>query len=75
MLLRAEDHAQFRAQIVEEGPKIWASYWIEGVVRNAPMAQSDKRMFASEQEARFWLTGEAEKRGFHDVEPEVRAKT
>jgi hypothetical protein len=35
--------------------------------------QSDKRMFASEQEARTWLVGEAEERGFKDFEPEVHA--
>ena len=28
---------------------------------------------ASEQEARTWLTGEAEERGFKNFEPEVRA--
>jgi hypothetical protein len=72
MLLRAEDQAQFRAQIVEDGARIWASYWIEGLVRNRPMAQSDKRLFASEQEARTWLLGEAEQRGFPNYEPEVR---
>jgi hypothetical protein len=30
-------------------------------------------MFASEQEARTWLMGEAEQRGFNDFEPEVHA--
>ena len=75
MLLRAEDQAKFRAQIEEDGAEIWASYSIEGRVAGKPMTQGDKQMFASEQEARTWVTGEAEKRGFHDVEPEVRAKT
>jgi hypothetical protein len=69
MLLRAEDQAQFRAQIVEDGGRIGASYWIEGLVKNEPMAQSDKRLFASEQEARTWLVGEAEHRGFRISSP------
>lgn len=52
--------------------KIWASYSIEGRVNDKPTTQSDKRMFASEVEARNWLIGEAEERGFHGFEPEVR---
>ncbi len=72
MLLRAEDQGQFRAQIIEDGGTIWASYSIEGRVKDELMTQSDKRMFASEQEARTWLVGEAEHRGFHNFEPEVR---
>jgi alkanesulfonate monooxygenase SsuD/methylene tetrahydromethanopterin reductase-like flavin-dependent oxidoreductase (luciferase family) len=33
--------------------------------------QGEERMFASEQEARSWLLGEAQLRGFGSVEPEV----
>ena len=75
MLVRSEDKANFRAQIEVAADKIWASYSIEGQVNNAPVKQSDKRMFASEQEARTWLIGEAEERGFPDFEPEVRASS
>jgi hypothetical protein len=40
------------------------------------MTQSDKQLFASEVEARSWLIGEADKRGFRDFEPAVEnAKT
>ena len=73
MLVRSEDKANFRAEIEVAADKIWASYSIEGQVNNEPVKQSDKRMFASEQEARTWLIGEAEERGFPDFEPEVRA--
>lgn len=73
MLLRSEDKADFRAQIEVAADKIWASYSIEGRVNDEAVKQSDKRMFASEQEARMWLIGEAEQCGFHDFEPEVRA--
>ena len=73
MLLRSEDNAEFRAQIEKAADKIWASYSIKGRVNDKPVTQSDKRMFASEQEARTWLIGEAEERGFHGFEPEVRA--
>ena len=52
---------------------MWASYRIEGRVEGKPVVQSDKRMFASEQEARTWLMGEAEERGFKNFEPEVHA--
>ena len=69
MLLRAEDQARFHGRIDDNGGTVWASYRIEG----QPVVQSDKRMFASEQEARTWLTGEAEERGFKNFEPEVRA--
>jgi hypothetical protein len=56
-----------------KGATVWASYRIEGRVEGKPVVQSDKRMFASEQEARTWLVGEAEERGFKDFEPEVHA--
>jgi hypothetical protein len=71
MLLKAEDQGKFRARIVKDDSKVWASYSIEGRVNDAPMTQSDKQLFASELEARSWLTGEAEKRGFTDVEPAI----
>jgi hypothetical protein len=73
MLLRAEDQARFHGRIDDNGGTVWASYRIEGRVEGKPVVQSDKRMFASEQEARTWLTGEAEERGFKNFEPEVRA--
>jgi hypothetical protein len=44
---------------------------VEGGVNGESVKQSDERMFASEQEARSWLVGEAELRGFGSVEPEV----
>ena len=72
MLLRAEDQARFQGWIDEDGGTVWASYRIEGQVKAQPVVQSDKRMFASEQEARTWLVGEAEERGFQGFEPEVR---
>jgi hypothetical protein len=71
MLLTADDHATFTARIVQDDSRIWATYVIEGVVKGDPVQQSDKRMFASEQEARSWLVGEGEQRGFHDVEVTV----
>ena len=73
MLLRAEDQAKFQGRIDDNGATVWASYRIEGRVEGKPVVQSDKRMFASEQEARTWLVGEAEERGFKDFEPEVHA--
>ena len=72
MLLRSEDDATFSASIEPEGANVWAAYRVDGRVKGEPMTQSDRRMFASEQEARMWLVGEAEKRGFHDVQPEKR---
>jgi hypothetical protein len=72
MLLRSEDNAQFSGQIERAADKIWASYSIQGRVNDKPETQGDKRMFASEVEARNWLIGEAEERGFHGFEPEVR---
>lgn len=72
MLVRSEDKANFRGNIEIDADKIWASYCIEGRVNDEPVKQSDKRMFASEQEARMWLVGEAEQRGFHDFKPETR---
>ena len=69
MLLRAEDQAKFEGRIDDKGATVWASYRIEGRVEGKPVVQSDKRMFASEQEARTWLVGEAEERGFKDFEP------
>lgn len=72
MLLRSEDQGKFRAQIERAGPEVWASYSIEGLVNGEAMRQSDKQMFASEEEARNWLVGEGEKRGFHNIEPEIQ---
>jgi hypothetical protein len=71
MLLTVDDHATFSARIVQDDSKIWASYVVEGLVKGEPIQQSDKRMFASEQEARSWLIGEGEQRGFRDVEVKV----
>ena len=51
MLLRAEDQAKFQGRIDDKGATVWASYRIEGRVEGKPVVQSDKRMFASEQEA------------------------
>jgi hypothetical protein len=75
MLLRSEDNAKFRSQIEVAADKIWGSYSIEGQVNDQPVKQADRRMFASEQEARTWLIGEAEERGFGECEPEVRASS
>jgi len=72
MLLKAEDQATFRALIEHRGGKVSASYQIEGRVNDKPVTQSDNRMFASTQEARVWLVGEAEERGFAGCEPEER---
>jgi hypothetical protein len=72
MLLKAEDKAKFRARIDHEGGKVWATYTVEGRVNDAPVTQTDKRLFASTQEARMWLLGEAQERGFSDCEPEDR---
>jgi hypothetical protein len=65
--------SQVSRPIDDKGATVWASYRIEGRVEGKPVVQSDKRMFASEQEARTWLMGEAEQRGFNDFEPEVHA--
>ena len=73
MLLRAEDEGKFSAQIDEDGAEFWASYRMDGRVKGQPMTQSDRRMFASELEARMWLIGEAEKRGFKGFEPKTKA--
>jgi hypothetical protein len=72
MLLKAEDKAKFRASIEHDAGKIWATYWVEGRVNDAPVTQTDRRMFASTQEARAWLVAEAEERGFAGHEPEDR---
>lgn len=71
MLLKAEDNATFRSSIVQKDVEVWASYAVEGHVNGEPVKQGDQRMFASEQEARSWLLGEAALRGFGSVEPEV----
>ena len=71
MLLKAEDDATFRSSITQKDVEVWACYSVEGRVNGEPVRQADKRMFASEQEARSWLVGEAELRGFGIVEPEV----
>jgi hypothetical protein len=70
MLLKAEDDATFRARISQKDSEVWASYSVDGRVKGEPVKQADRRMFASEQEARSWLIGEAELRGFGSVEPE-----
>ena len=72
MLLKAEDNATFRSSITQKEVEIWARYSVEGRVNGEPIRQGDERMFASEQEARSWLVGEAEQRGFGSVEPELR---
>ena len=72
MLLKAEDNATFRSSITQESAEVRARYSVEGRVGGKPINQGDERMFASEQEARSWLMGEAEQRGFGSVEPEVR---
>jgi len=71
MLLKAEDNATFHSSITQKDSEVWASYAVEGRVNGKPVKQGDNRMFASEQEARSWLVGEAELRGFGTVEPEV----
>jgi hypothetical protein len=70
MLLKAEDNATFRSSITPKDAEVWASYSVEGRVDGKPVKQGEERMFASEQEARSWLIGEAEQRGFGSVEPE-----
>ena len=72
MLLKAEDNATFRSSITQKEVEVWARYSVEGRVNGQPIEQGDERMFASEQEARSWLIGEAEQRGFGSVEPELR---
>lgn len=72
MLLRAEDKAKFQSEIVVEAKEVWASYSIEGRVAGQPATQSDRRLFASQEEARLWLIGEADQRGFPDFEPQIR---
>ena len=71
MLLKAEDSATFHSSITQQNAEVWASYSVEGRVNGESVKQGDNRMFASEQEARIWLVGEAERRGFGSVEPEV----
>jgi hypothetical protein len=71
MLLKAEDNATFRSSITQKEVEVWARYSVEGRVNGEPLKQSDERMFASEQEARSWLVGEAAQRGFGSIEPEV----
>jgi hypothetical protein len=71
MLLRTEDKAKFGACIEQDDSKVWASYSVQRNVMGEAVTQSDKRSFASELEARSWLIGEAEIRGFHNFEPEV----
>jgi len=72
MLLKAEDNATFRSSITQKEVEVWARYSVEGRVNGEPIEQGEERMFASEQEARSWLIGEAEQRGFGSVEPKVR---
>jgi hypothetical protein len=73
MLLKAEDKGTFQSHIEVRGAEIWASYQVEGRVNADQLSQGDRRLFASEQEALNWLHGEAERRGFHDVKPEIRS--
>jgi hypothetical protein len=72
MLLKAEDKATFLSEITQSDSEVWASYSVEGRVNGEPIQQRDRRMFASEEEARSWLIGEAQLRGFGSVEPEIR---
>ena len=71
MLLRSEDKAKFGPCIEKADSEVWASYSITGTVKGEAETQSDKRMFASEAEARSWLTGEAKIRGFPNFESEI----
>ena len=71
MLLRSEDQAKFDACIEQDDSKVWASYSITGNVKGEAATQSDKRLFASEVEARSWLVGEAQIRGFPNFESEI----
>jgi hypothetical protein len=71
MLLKAEDNATFRSSITQKDVEVWACYSVEGRFNGEAIKQGDERMFASAQEARSWLVGEAELRGFGSVEPEV----
>jgi hypothetical protein len=73
MLLKAEDQATFHSRLEKRGAESWASFRVEDRVSANPVSQGDERMFASEEEARKWLVGEAERRGFHAVEPETRS--
>lgn len=72
MLLKAEDGGEFHAQIERDGGgQVWASYSVMGAVGRQNMHQGDKRLFASEHDARAWLIAEADKRGFENEEPRV----
>jgi hypothetical protein len=71
MLLRAEDNGKFDGYIEQDDSKVWANYSVTGKVKGETVTQADKRLFASELEARSWLVGEAEKRGFQNLEAEV----
>jgi hypothetical protein len=71
MLLKAEDNATFRSSITQKDVEVWACYSVVGRFNGEEIKQGDERMFASAQEARSWLVGEAELRGFGSVEPEV----
>jgi hypothetical protein len=70
MLLKAEDGGEFHAKIERDGGgQVWASYSIQGAVGREKLQQGDKRLFASEHDARAWLVGEARQRGFENEEP------
>ena len=69
----AEDQAKFQGRIDDKGRRSGPPIASKAASRENPVVQSDKQMFASEQEARTWLVGEAEERGFKDFEPEVHA--
>jgi hypothetical protein len=75
MLLKAEDDATFRSSITQKdaskGCRGVGCYSVEGRFNGEAIKQGDERMFASAQEARSWLVGEAELRGFGSVEPKV----
>ena len=71
MLLQAKDQASFWAKIEMDGAEYWARYSVEGSVNGQAVTQADKKMFASEEQARAWVVAEGEKRGFKDVKPEM----
>jgi hypothetical protein len=71
MLLRAEDKGKFDGCIEQDDSKVWANYSVTGNVKGEAVTQGDKRLFASELEARSWLVGEAKKRGFQNLGVEV----
>ena len=71
MLLRSKTKPNSMRVLRKSDSKVWASYSITGNVKDEAATQSDKRLFASEVEARGWLIGEAELRGFPNFESEI----